>query len=79
MSQQLYHQKGDTEAAIKDYTSALELESRMPQILANRGGLWAKKGDRKRAAKDYQKALSVAPDDWPFKNKVEAALRALQD
>ncbi|MBI2899208.1 MAG: tetratricopeptide repeat protein [Planctomycetes bacterium] len=76
--------RGDLAGAIEDFTKATEISPRNAWAYYARGGarraLAAREPARARellraVAADLEKALEVAPADWQFRSRVEAALR----
>lgn len=45
--------KGDTEGAMSDYTKAIELDQKDPEVYEHRGSLRKAKGDQKGAEDDF--------------------------
>jgi tetratricopeptide (TPR) repeat protein len=50
------------DAAIADYSRALQLDSSLADIFNARGELWLKKGDRPKAVQDFGAALKLNPN-----------------
>jgi Tfp pilus assembly protein PilF len=69
---------GDIKAALQDYGKAIELDPGSPTPYMRRAMLYQAKGDPDAAAKNYQAALRLAPADWPYRAKIEAALKKLR-
>jgi tetratricopeptide (TPR) repeat protein len=66
------------DSALDAYTTALSHAPDTPEYLNMRGNTHRAKGDRAKAAADYERALKVAPRDWPYRSRVERALRDVQ-
>lgn len=62
--------KGDFEAAIRDYTEAIKLDSFFEWPYNNRGLAWASKGQYDKAMQDYAAALRIDPKyPYPYNNR----------
>ena len=56
-----FSQKGDLEAAIKDFTRATEADPKAANAFFERGNSFAKKDDLEPAIRDYTSALQINP------------------
>jgi tetratricopeptide (TPR) repeat protein len=54
--------KGEFEAAVADYTKAIELKSDYAEAYYNRGNAYDNKGDKDRAIADYNRAIEIKSD-----------------
>jgi tetratricopeptide (TPR) repeat protein len=54
--------KGEFEAAVADYTKAIEIEPDYSDAYNNRGLTYSDRGDKDRAIADYTKAIELKPD-----------------
>ncbi|MEW6261543.1 MAG: tetratricopeptide repeat protein [Thermodesulfobacteriota bacterium] len=57
-----YHQKGDLDRAILEYTAALDIAPRFAKALQNRGAAFYSKGDLDRAWSDLSLAVDIDPN-----------------
>jgi tetratricopeptide (TPR) repeat protein len=57
----IYHEKGDYDRAIADYTEAIRLDPKYSNAFYNRGYAYEKKGDYDRAIADYTEAIRLVP------------------
>ncbi|MDQ7780338.1 MAG: tetratricopeptide repeat protein [Planctomycetota bacterium] len=69
----------DLDGAIADYDQALKLDPKLTEAYMNRGSAHNAKGNIEAAIADWEKGLSVAPADWPFRQKVEKAIEQLKE
>ena len=63
-----YHALNQKDAAIRDFSDAVALNPRHPNIkyvYTNRGWVWQSKEDYEKAVKDYYAALAIDPDFAP--------------
>jgi tetratricopeptide (TPR) repeat protein len=68
-----YEQKGDTQAAIKDYDEALRIAPHFSSWWNNRGNLYMKLKNYDKALQDYDKALEISPASFiPLGNRGNA-------
>ncbi|CAL80199.1 conserved hypothetical protein with two TPR repeat domains; putative exported protein [Bradyrhizobium sp. ORS 278] len=58
----IYIVRGETDRAIADYGTALQLDPTLANIFNARGELYRKKGDRPKALADFASALRLNPD-----------------
>lgn len=60
-----YHNKGDYDKAILEYTKAIELDSGAAKAYSNRGVAYCNKEDYGRAITDFTRAIELDPDIAP--------------
>ncbi|RPI71969.1 MAG: tetratricopeptide repeat protein, partial [Geobacteraceae bacterium] len=53
---------GDVEPAIKDFTKAISIDSKLAEAYYGRGTAWLNKRDPQRALEDAKEALKLKPD-----------------
>jgi tetratricopeptide (TPR) repeat protein len=53
---------GDVEPAIKDFTKAISIDSKLAEAYYGRGNAWLNKRDPQRALEDAKEALKLKPD-----------------
>jgi tetratricopeptide (TPR) repeat protein len=53
---------GDVEPAIKDFTKAISIDSKLAEAFYGRGNAWLTKRDPQRALEDAKEALKLKPD-----------------
>ena len=75
----VYHDKGEYDRAIADYTKALEINPRDAVAYNNRGIAYRAKGDNESAIADYSKAIEMNPRDAVAYNNRGIAYRAQSD
>jgi len=68
----------DAEGALAAYDRVLQLRPKHYEALYNRAGVKRQKGDRPGALDDYRRALEAAPKDWPYRERTEERIRALE-
>ena len=56
--------KGEHDAAVADYTKALEINPKCLAAYTNRGTAWFEKGEFKKAIADYNEGLTLDPTDY---------------
>jgi tetratricopeptide (TPR) repeat protein len=56
------HEKGDFDAAMRDYDQAIRLKPDYADAFNSRGVLYADKGDPERAVQDYDEAIRLKPE-----------------
>ena len=61
-----WHNKGDYDQSISDFTEALKIDPNFAGAYYNRAGTWSYKGDFRRALADVDKALEIDPEDENF-------------
>jgi regulator of sirC expression with transglutaminase-like and TPR domain len=71
-------EKNELEAAIADFTRAVEIQPRHFLAWANRG-LAREKLARPGALEDYREALRHAPRDWEARPQIEQAVKRLKE
>jgi tetratricopeptide (TPR) repeat protein/Zn-dependent protease len=59
----MYYDKGDFDAAIRNFNAAIILAGTSAASYKNRGLCYQRKGDRGRALADFNKAVEVEPDE----------------
>ena len=57
-----FFNNGDVEPAIKDFTKAISIDSKLAEGYYGRGTAWLKKRDHQRALEDAKEALKLKPD-----------------
>jgi tetratricopeptide (TPR) repeat protein len=70
----LLYQKGDYDHALTDYTKAINLYKRVPEIIGaykGRGQCWFKKGNYEQALSDYNTALAQDFNRVPYASRRE--------
>jgi tetratricopeptide (TPR) repeat protein len=55
-------EKGSVEAAIKDYSKAIEMDQKNPEAYYLRGNAWFDLESFQNAVDDYSKLLAIQPD-----------------
>ncbi len=68
----------DGEGALAAYDRVIQLRPKHYEALYNRAGVKRQKGDRPGALDDYRRALEAAPKDWPYRERTEERIRALE-
>ncbi len=65
---QVYHDRGVElqrqgrwEAAIEQYSRAVELDTKYAEAYMNRGGLWSEVGEYEKAVEDYTRVIEIDP------------------
>ena len=58
-----YHDKGDSDRAIADYTEAIRLDPKHVNAYNGRGNIYRDKGDIDRALAEYAKAIQLDPNN----------------
>ena len=58
-----YHNTGDLDAAIDDYSKSISLAPENAWVYSVRGAAYGAKGDLDAAIDDYSKAISLNPED----------------
>ena len=58
-----YHDKGDSDRAIADYTEAIRLDPKQVNAYNGRGNIYRDKGDMDRALAEYAKAIQLDPNN----------------
>jgi tetratricopeptide (TPR) repeat protein len=62
----VWHNKGEHDKAIRDFTEAIQLDPKYTNAYHNRGVAWLKVGKYDMSIKDYTEAIRLAPTDVEF-------------